>query len=75
MMGARSCTGKPHDGHTLNEQLEQVTILTEDVGAKPPAGGRQPGFSGHGCRQPGRADHSPQQVQEPDASAAALAHT
>jgi len=35
MVGARSFTGNPYDGHTLAEQLEQVTILTEDVGAQP----------------------------------------
>ena len=35
MVGARSFTGNPYDGHTLNEQLEQATILTEDTGAKP----------------------------------------
>ncbi len=30
MVGARSFTGNPYDGHTLAEQLEQTTILTED---------------------------------------------
>lgn len=35
MVGARSFTGNTYDGHTLNEQLKQVTILTEDTGAKP----------------------------------------
>lgn len=33
MVGARSFTGNPYDGHTLAEQLEQVTILTEDTGS------------------------------------------
>lgn len=35
MVGARSFTGNPYDGRSLNEQLEQATILTEDTGAKP----------------------------------------
>jgi len=35
MVGARSFPGNPYDGHTLNEQLEQVRSLTEDTGATP----------------------------------------
>ena len=35
MVGARSFTGNPYDGHTLAEQLEQVGILTEDVANAP----------------------------------------
>ncbi len=35
MVGARSFTGNPYDGHSLAEQLEQVGILTEDTEAKP----------------------------------------
>lgn len=35
MVGSRSFTGNPYDGHTLNEQLEQVRILTEDTATKP----------------------------------------
>jgi len=35
MVGARSFTGNPYDGHTLAEQLEQVAILTEDVAVPP----------------------------------------
>ncbi len=34
MVGARSFAGNPYEGHTLAEQLEQVTILTEDTGTK-----------------------------------------
>ncbi|MET3518183.1 IS5 family transposase [Pseudacidovorax sp. 1753] len=34
MVGARSFTGNPYDGHTLAEQLQQVRILTEDTGAR-----------------------------------------
>jgi len=35
MVGARSFPGNPYDGHTLNEQLEQIRSLTEDSGATP----------------------------------------
>jgi IS5 family transposase len=35
IVGARAFPGNPYDGHTLNEQLEQVGILLEDVGVKP----------------------------------------
>ena len=35
MVGARSFPGNPWDGHTLAEQLEQSTILLEDLGVKP----------------------------------------
>jgi IS5 family transposase len=35
MVGARSFTGAPFDGHTLAQQLEQVAILSEDVAAGP----------------------------------------
>lgn len=35
MVGARSMPGNPWDGHTLREQIEQTTILLEDIGIKP----------------------------------------
>ena len=35
MVGARSFPGNPWDGHTLAEQIEQSTILLEDMGVKP----------------------------------------
>lgn len=35
IVGARSFAGKPYDGHTLNEQLEQATILMQETGQKP----------------------------------------
>lgn len=35
VVGARAFHGNPYDGHTLNEQLEQATILMQDRGAKP----------------------------------------
>jgi transposase, IS5 family len=35
MVGARSFTGNPYDGHTLAAQLEQTTNLMQDVGRSP----------------------------------------
>ena len=35
IVGTRAFPGNPYDGHTLNEQLEQVAILMEDTGAVP----------------------------------------
>lgn len=35
MVGARSFPGNPYDGHTLAEQLEQTTILLQNLGVKP----------------------------------------
>ena len=35
MVGARTFPGNPYDGHVLNEQLEQTTILLEDTGKSP----------------------------------------
>ena len=35
IVGARAFHGNPYDGHTLNAQLEQATILMEDTGIKP----------------------------------------
>lgn len=35
MVGARSFSGNPYDGHTLSEQLEQTTILLQDLAVKP----------------------------------------
>jgi IS5 family transposase len=35
VVGARSFPGNPWDGHTLAEQIEQSTILLEDIGVKP----------------------------------------
>ncbi|GKT27148.1 hypothetical protein AVHM3334_22875 [Acidovorax sp. SUPP3334] len=73
MVGARSFTGNPYDGNTLNEQLEQVRILIEDTAIKPQADRRGPGVQRCGCGQPRRADHPPRQIQEPDRTAATLA--
>jgi IS5 family transposase len=35
IVGARAFEGNPYDGHTLAEQIEQVTILMQDTGMKP----------------------------------------
>ncbi len=35
ILGARSFAGKPYDGHTLYEQLEQAAILMQETGQKP----------------------------------------
>ena len=35
IVGARTFAGNPYDGHILAEQLEQTTILLEDVGVRP----------------------------------------
>ena len=35
IVGARSFPGNPYDGHTLNEQLEQASILMQASGMKP----------------------------------------
>ena len=35
VVGARTFPGNPYDGHLLNAQLEQTTILLEDVGRAP----------------------------------------
>ncbi len=53
MVGARSFTGNPYDGHTLAEQLEQVTILTEDTGARPRQVTVDLGFRGVDAANPG----------------------
>ena len=53
MVGARSFTGNPYDGHTLNEQLEQVRILTEDTATKPKQVVVDLGFRGVDADNPG----------------------
>ncbi|MCE1695452.1 IS5/IS1182 family transposase, partial [Enterobacter hormaechei] len=35
IVGARAFHGNPYDGHTLNEQLEQASILMQDSKVKP----------------------------------------
>ena len=35
VVGMRSMPGNPYDGHTLAEQLEQTTVLLQELGVKP----------------------------------------
>ena len=35
IVGARSFPGNPYDGHTLTGQIEQTTVLLQDIGVKP----------------------------------------
>ncbi len=35
IVGAKAFHGNPYDGHTLNEQWEQATILMQDIWSKP----------------------------------------
>jgi len=35
IVGTRTILGNPYDGHTLNVQVEQSTILMQALGAKP----------------------------------------
>ena len=35
IVGTRTIPGNPYDGHTLNEQVEQATIMMQALGAKP----------------------------------------
>ena len=35
IVGARAFPGKPYDGHTLREQLEQASILMQETGVQP----------------------------------------
>ena len=57
MVGARSFTGNPYDGQTLAEQLEQVSILTEDIGTQPKQVVVDLGFRGGGEPAIGHLKH------------------
>ena len=46
MVGARTFLGNPYDGHILGAQLEQTSILLEDVGVKPKTAIVDLGFRG-----------------------------
>jgi len=45
IVGARSYAGNPYDGHTLKDQLEQVSVLTNNT---PQTGYVDRGYRGHG---------------------------
>ena len=55
IVGARAFTGKPYDGHTLREQLEQATILMQDTGMKPATAYVDLGYRGVDAVNPGVA--------------------
>ena len=53
IVGARTFTGKPYDGHTLREQLEQASILMQDTGMKPTTAYVDLGYRGVDADNPG----------------------
>ncbi len=53
MVGARSLPGNPYDGHVLAEQLEQTTILLQDLGRSPRQVVVDLGFRGVDAANPG----------------------
>ena len=53
MVGARSFPGNPYDGHTLNEQLEQVRNLCQDIGVQPKIAVVDLGYRGVDADNPG----------------------
>jgi IS5 family transposase len=55
IVGARSFAGKPYDGHTLNEQLEQATILMQETGQSPLTAYVDLGYRGVDADNPGVA--------------------
>jgi IS5 family transposase len=55
IVGARAFTGNPYDGHTLNAQLEQATILMQDTGCKPATAYVDLGYRGVDADNPGVA--------------------
>ncbi|TSE18502.1 Transposase DDE domain protein [Tepidimonas alkaliphilus] len=46
IVGARAFHGNPYDGHTLQAQLEQATILMQDTGVKPSTAYADLGYCG-----------------------------
>ena len=52
IVGARAFNGNPYDGHTLNEQLEQATILMQDSAAKPATAFVDLGYRGVDAQNP-----------------------
>lgn len=53
MVGARSFTGNPYDGHTLAQQLEQTTNLLQDLNCKPTQAVVDLGYRGVDADNPG----------------------
>jgi transposase, IS5 family len=52
IVGARAFHGNPYDGHTLNEQLEQATILMQDSAVKPVTAYVDLGYRGVDAQNP-----------------------
>lgn len=52
IVGARAFHGNPYDGHTLNEQLEQATILMQDSAVKPATAFVDLGYRGVDAENP-----------------------
>jgi IS5 family transposase len=55
IVGARSFAGKPYDGHTLNEQLQQAGILMQETGQEPVTAYVDLGYRGVDADNPGIA--------------------
>ena len=53
VVGARTFPGNPYDGHVLREQIEQTTILLEDIGVALKQAVVDPGFRGVDEDNPG----------------------
>jgi IS5 family transposase len=53
IVGARAYSGAPFDEHTLNEQIEQATILMQDTGEKPSTAVVDLGYRGVDRDNPG----------------------
>ena len=53
MVGARSFTGNPYDGHILSAQLEQTTNLLQDIGRAPKQAVVDLGYRGVDADNPG----------------------
>ncbi len=53
IVGARAFPGNPYDGHTLNEQIEQATILMQSTGIQPQTAFVDLGYRGVDKDNPG----------------------
>ena len=52
IVGAKAFHGNPYDGHTLNEQLEQASILMQDSAVKPTTAFVDLGYRGVDAQNP-----------------------
>jgi IS5 family transposase len=55
IVGALAFTGNPYDGHTINAQLDQATILMQGTGCKPATAHVDLGYRGVDADNPGVA--------------------